>query len=55
MPFFAGELPIGNPSFPQGSAAAYKDAHPVDISAPDIVYSAEDDDAIDTYIRNSSK
>ena len=52
MPIFDGELLEGNPTFAKGSSAAYADSGPADISAPDIIYSADDDEAIDTYIRN---
>jgi alcohol oxidase len=53
MPCFEGELIEGNPKFAEGSTAAYKDFAPVDINAPEIVYSAEDDKAIDTYLREN--
>jgi len=51
MPVFDGELISGNPVFAEGSSAAYKDTSPVHVSAPDIIYSAEDDEAIDAYCR----
>jgi alcohol oxidase len=51
MPFFEGELLIGHPTFAEGSGAAHKDTRPVEISAPDIAYTVEDDEAIDAYNR----
>ena len=52
--FFRGELPVGHPTFPAGSAAALTDgpaaAHPGD-EIRDLVYSAADDAAIDTFLR----
>ena len=53
--FFEGELLIGHPTFAEGSSAAYKETRPVDIAAPDIEYSAEDDRAIDDYNRKSGE
>lgn len=49
---FAGH----HPKFPQGSEAAneFETNGPVDISAPDIVYTAEDDEAIDDYHKEFS-
>jgi hypothetical protein len=48
-----GELPSGNPSFPDGDAAISTDARfPIDISAPEIIYTPEDDKAIDKYHRD---
>jgi alcohol oxidase len=55
MPIFDGELLEGNPTFAKGSSAVYADTGPADIFAPDIIYSADDDDAIDAYIRNSGE
>jgi alcohol oxidase len=53
MGIYRGELPSGNPSFPDGDAAIRSDAKfPVDISAPDIVYTSEDDKAIDKFHRD---
>ncbi|KAF8896176.1 hypothetical protein BD779DRAFT_1608499 [Infundibulicybe gibba] len=52
MPVFRGEFDLGHPSFSSGSGAASKISEgPVEISAPDIAYSKEDDDAIDQYHR----
>ncbi|KAG2117113.1 GMC oxidoreductase-domain-containing protein [Suillus discolor] len=53
MSSYRGEVPIGHPDFPQGSAAVCGETTgPVDLNAPDIIYTAEDDDAIDRYIRD---
>lgn len=53
MRSFRGEIPEGNPKFaPSGTASVAPSAHgPVDATAPDIVYTAEDDKAIDDYHR----
>ncbi|KAJ7158530.1 GMC oxidoreductase-domain-containing protein [Mycena filopes] len=52
MDSFRGEYALEHPLFPAGSAAACaKVDGPVPIDAPDIVYSAEDDEAIDRYHR----
>ncbi|KAG1730544.1 GMC oxidoreductase-domain-containing protein [Suillus paluster] len=53
MPSYRGELPDCHPSFPEGSAAVCGEASgPVDLNAPDIIYTAEDDEAIDKYHRD---
>jgi len=50
MPSYRGEASAHHPRFPEGSAAACGEASgPVDLNAPDIVYSAEDDEAIEKY------
>ncbi|KAG2357740.1 GMC oxidoreductase-domain-containing protein [Suillus spraguei] len=52
MPSYRGEVPAGHPRFPEGSAAACREtAGPVDLNAPDLIYTAEDDEAIDRYHR----
>ncbi|KAF5327596.1 hypothetical protein D9619_004114 [Psilocybe cf. subviscida] len=52
MKFFRGEVIPGHPTFPSGSAATTAVASgPIDINAPDIVYTKEDDAAIDDYHR----
>ena len=54
MEIYCGDLQIGHPTFAEGSqAATQKTGAPVDISAPKIVYSKEDDDAIDAFHRRS--
>ena len=54
MASYRGEYKHGHPRFSEGSQAATNaSASPVDISSPDIVYSAEDDEAIDTYCRET--
>ncbi|KIJ67561.1 GMC oxidoreductase [Hydnomerulius pinastri MD-312] len=53
MPCYRGEVAPGHPQFAADSPALCKEADgPVPISAPDIVYSAEDDEAIDDFHRN---
>jgi alcohol oxidase len=56
MPSFRGELAIGHPAFPDGSAAALvtvaADAPPVDPdTVTDVAYTKDDDAAIETFIR----
>lgn len=52
MDIYRGELVVGHPQFPEGShASTQESASVVEISAPDIVYTAEDDKAIDLYHR----
>ena len=54
MELYHGDLQVGHPTFAEGSQAATQPAcSPVEISAPEIVYSKEDDDAIDEYHRRS--
>lgn len=53
MGAYRGEFTPGNPIFPAGSGAACKESTgPVDISAPDITYTDEDEKALETYNRN---
>ncbi|KAG2072330.1 alcohol oxidase [Suillus decipiens] len=53
MASYRGEITAGHPDFPEGSAAACGGASgPVDLDAPDIVYTAEDDEAINRFHRN---
>ncbi|KAG1859674.1 GMC oxidoreductase-domain-containing protein [Suillus subluteus] len=53
MPSYRGEVPAGHPCFPEGSAAVCRETTgPVDLNAPDLVYTAEDDEAIDRYNRD---
>ena len=48
------EVSAGRPRFPDGSAAVCGEASgPVDSNAPDIVYTPEDDQAIDEFHRNN--
>ena len=54
MEFYRGDIQIGHPTFAEGSrAATQKAGTPVEASAPDIVYSKEDDDAIDEFHRRT--
>ncbi|KAG2088378.1 uncharacterized protein F5147DRAFT_587704, partial [Suillus discolor] len=56
MSSYRGEVTAGYPDFPEGSAAACKEASgPVDLNAPDIIYTAEDDKAINQFHRDISK
>ncbi|KAG2367035.1 alcohol oxidase-like protein [Suillus spraguei] len=53
IPSYRGELADAHPKFPEGSAAACREASgPVDLNAPDIIYTAEDDEAIENYHRD---
>ena len=52
MKMYRGEVPADHPKFPRGTLAECKASDgPVDTDAPDIVYSKEDDDAIDEFHR----
>ena len=54
MEFYRGDPQGGHPTFPEGSQAAIQlTDSPVEISAPKIVYSKEDDDAIDEFHRRT--
>jgi alcohol oxidase len=55
MASYRGEFEPGHPRYPEGSQAACKaSTGPVDASSPDLIYSAEDNVAIDTYHRENS-
>ena len=52
MKFYRGEVLSSHPRFPKGSPAeARSSAMPVEITAPDIIYTKEDDEAIDLFNR----
>ena len=56
MEYYRGEYQIRHPTFAEGSQAATQPATnstPVEISASEIVYSKEDDDAIDEFHRRT--
>ncbi|KAG1724258.1 GMC oxidoreductase-domain-containing protein [Suillus lakei] len=54
MSSYRGEVTAGHPDFPEGSAAACREASgPVDLNAPDIIYTAEDDEAINQFHRDT--
>jgi alcohol oxidase len=56
MPSYRGEIPSGHPRFPEGSAAVCGETTgAVDLNAPDITYTAEDDEAIDKFNRDRGK
>ncbi|KAF8813189.1 alcohol oxidase [Phlegmacium glaucopus] len=56
MKFYRGDLEVAHPKFAEGSLAATQLAGtPVEISAPEITYSKEDDDAIDEHHRRSAE
>ncbi|OAX32146.1 alcohol oxidase [Rhizopogon vinicolor AM-OR11-026] len=56
MPSYRGEASASHPRFPEGSAAACGEASgPVDLNAPDIIYTAEDDEAIDNFHRATAQ
>ncbi|KAG1799816.1 GMC oxidoreductase-domain-containing protein [Suillus plorans] len=53
MASYRGEVTAGHPDFPERSAAACREVSgPVDLYAPDIAYTAEDDEAIDRFLRD---
>ncbi|KAJ7045930.1 GMC oxidoreductase-domain-containing protein [Mycena alexandri] len=51
LPAFRGALPPAHPQFAADSPAALTESGPIALDAPKVVYSAEDDKAIDTYLR----
>jgi len=52
MKFYRGEVLSSHPKFPNGGAAETRSSGmPVEITAPDIVYTKEDDEAIDLHNR----
>ena len=54
MQFYRGDLQIGYPTFAEGSQAVSQQiGAPAEISASKIVYSKEDDDAIDEFHRRT--
>ena len=54
MEFYRGEVLVEHPNFAEGSqAATHPTGTPVEISAPKIVYSKDDDDAIDEFHRRT--
>ncbi|KAG2128374.1 GMC oxidoreductase-domain-containing protein [Suillus bovinus] len=56
MPSYRGEVPSGHPCFPEGSAAACSETSgPVNLNAPDIIYTTEDDEAIEKFHRDCTQ
>ena len=60
MASYKGEFAVNHPEYPVGSAAGIPthpddDLRPAAIDAPDIVYTAEDDEAIDKYLKAQSE
>ena len=57
MTSYRGECTSDRPDFPAGSGAAVSPDHntPVSIDTPDIVYTEEDDKAIDDYLKANSE
>ena len=54
MEFYRGDFQVAHPTFAEGSQAATQlVGMPVDITASNIVYSKEDDDAIDEFHRRT--
>ncbi|KAI0091334.1 alcohol oxidase-like protein [Irpex rosettiformis] len=54
MPCYRGEYPPGHPEFSKSSLVFPKaDNQPVPIDAPDLVYSEEDEQAVDTFTRKA--
>ncbi|KAJ7508943.1 GMC oxidoreductase-domain-containing protein [Mycena galericulata] len=55
MESYRGEYADGHPKFPEGSQVVCREAEgPVDVSAPEMKYTAEDDEAIDVFHRESA-
>ena len=56
MKCYRGEYPPNHPTFPDGSAAiCQENSRPVPIDVPDIIYTAEDDKAIQDHVRASGE
>ena len=59
MAAYRGEFAPNHPVFPAGSATAIpassKEVRPVAIDVPDLVYTADDDAAIDQYLKVESE
>jgi len=55
MEFYRGQTQVGHPTFAEGSPAVQQLVAPVDISASNIVYSKQDDDAIDEFHRRTAQ
>ncbi|KAG1750334.1 GMC oxidoreductase-domain-containing protein [Suillus paluster] len=54
MSSYRGEIPAFHPRFPEGSAAVCGEATgPVELNAPDIIYTAEDDKVIEQFHRDN--
>ena len=52
MGLYQGAFLPGHPTFGKDSDASCKETAPADVTAPDIVYTADDDKAIDAYHSN---
>ncbi|KAJ7689990.1 GMC oxidoreductase-domain-containing protein, partial [Mycena rosella] len=55
LPAFCGALAPAHPNFAPGSPAAHFETTPVPLDVPKIIYSAEDDKAIDANVRQFVK
>ena len=56
MKYYAGDVVIGHPNFKPGSKAATSQSDsPTALTTSEIVYSKEDDDAIDEFHRRTSR
>ena len=56
LPVYRGAVPQAHPKFPEGSrASTTEEVAPVDLFAPRITYTGEDDAAIDEYHRRTGK
>ena len=56
MPCYDGEFVPGHPEFPEGSeATVHASAKPVQVDAPRIRYTTEDDKALEAGIRKLGK
>jgi len=55
LKYYAGDVVVGHPNFkPSSKAATSQSNTPTALTASEIVYSKEDDDAIDEYHRRTS-
>jgi alcohol oxidase len=56
MKYYRGEILSSHPRFPKGSVAETRSsAMPVEMTAPDIVYTKEDDEAIERFYRETGE
>jgi alcohol oxidase len=54
LKYYAGDVVVGHPNFKPGSTAATSHSNaPTAVTASEIVYSKEDDDAIDEFHRRT--
>ena len=53
MPSYRGEVAVLHPQFREGSECKAKESQPVPIDAPDLVYTEEDERAVEKYTRDA--